>query len=76
MRRTNLKDPDMIELLLIGILAIWTISTFYLLRTASTLANIEMVSWTSLTAFFSGFGTIVLLVIAVLVADIRKGVIR
>jgi len=72
MKRMKLKDPDMIEMLLIGILAIWTISTFYLLRTASTLATIDSVSWSSLTAFFTGFGTLVLLVIAVLVADIRK----
>jgi len=76
MRRTTFKDPDFVELLLIGILSIWTISAFYLLRKAATMVTLDLLSWTSLTAFFAGFGTIVLLVIAILVADIRKELVR
>ena len=72
MQKTSMKDPDLIEVTLIGILAIWTLSTFYLLWQASTLPEINLISWTSLTAFFTGFGTIALLAIAVILADIRK----
>ena len=68
----NLKDPDFIEVVLVLILAIWTISVFYLLRQAATLTEINLISWTSLVAFFTGFSSIVLIVIAVIVADIRK----
>lgn len=70
--KSNLSNPDATEVVLIVILALWTISVFYLLRRASTFAAISLVSWSSLTAFFTGFASIVLIVIAVVIADIRK----
>jgi len=76
LKKYKSKDPDMIELVLIGILAIWTISSFYLLYQASTFETIHVVSWSSLTTFFVGFSSIVLIVIAVILADIRKEVVR
>ncbi len=69
---TKVKEPDAVELVLIGILVIWTVAAFYLLRMASTFEIESLVSWTSLTAFFVGFSSIVLIVIAILLADIRK----
>ena len=72
MMKTKMKGPDLVEVGLIGISAIWTIVTLALLRQAATMPEINLISWTSLTAFFVGFGGIVLLVIAILLADIRK----
>ena len=74
--KTSLSNPDLIELVLVIILAIWTVSVFYLLRQASTFAEINLVSWTSLTAFFTGFASITIIVIAIIVADIRKELSR
>lgn len=71
--RTRYNNPDAIEVILVVALAIWTISVFYLLRQAATFGDIgSIVSWTSLSAFFTGFGSIALIVIAIMVADIRK----
>ncbi len=73
LKPTVIRDPDIIELVLVGILAIWTVSIMLLIRQAVvTVAGFNMLSWTSLTTFFMGFTSIVALVIAVLVADIRK----
>ena len=73
MRRRPLTDnPNLVQSVLVLILAVWTISVFYLLRQASTFAINNLVSWTSLTAFFTGFGSIALIVIAVLLADLRR----
>lgn len=76
LRQTVIKDPDMIELVLIGILAIWTVSTILLIRQAITVTGFNMLSWTSLTTFFVGFLSIVALVVAIIVADIRKEIVR
>ncbi len=75
LRRTIIREPDIIELVLIGILAIWTVSIILLIRQAITVTGFNMLSWTSLTTFFIGFTSIVALVIAVIVADIRKEVV-
>jgi len=72
--KTKVKDPDIIELVLVGVLLIWTVSSFMLLNKAATLATPNLISWTSLTTFFTGFASIVLIVIAIIVADVRKEV--
>jgi len=81
MRRLRLArikptNPDWVELVLVGVLLIWTITTFYLLRQAATFETISAISWTSLTTFFVGFSSIVLIVIAVILASIRKELVR
>ena len=75
-RKTRVNEPDIIELVLIGILAIWTVSIILLIKQAITITGYNILSWTSLTTFFMGFTSIVILVIAILVANIRKEVIR
>ena len=71
-QKTKIKEPDMIELTLIGILIIWIVSALWLIREAATMEVISLISWTSLTTFFMGFASITLIVIAILLADIRK----
>lgn len=76
MARRDVNMPDFVEVALVLALAVWAIAVFWLLRRAATLIEINVVSWASLSAFFTGFGSIVLLVIAILVADIRKVMIK
>lgn len=71
--RAKIKDPDIVELGLISVLVIWSISAFILLQQAANIsAGGGLLSWTSLTTFFTGIISVVLIVIAVILADIRK----
>jgi hypothetical protein len=74
--QTKVNNPDLIELVLAGVLVIWTLSSFLLLNQAATLNTPNLISWTSLTTFFVGFSSIVLIVIAIILADIRKSLSR
>ncbi|MEK6807421.1 MAG: hypothetical protein AABX75_00165 [Nanoarchaeota archaeon] len=69
---TKVKQPDPVEFGLIAVLVIWSISVLWLLQMAATARVLELLSWTSLLAFFMAFASIVLVVIAILLADIRK----
>jgi len=71
-QKTKIKEPDMIEIALVGISIIWVVSALWLIREAATMKPILEITWTSLTTFFMGFSSITLLVIAILLADIRK----
>jgi len=73
-KTSKITKPDAIEATLIIILAIWIISTLWLLDKAIMLEVQSLLTWQSLTTFFAAFATIVMLVIAILVADIRKEV--
>lgn len=75
LKKTVIRNPDLIELVLVGILAIWTVTTLLLIKQAITVTGFNMLSWTSLTTFFTGFMSIVGLVIAVIIADIRKEIV-
>ena len=77
LEKTITRNPDFIELGLIGVLVIWSISPFMLLQQAAEiqLGN-YLLSWTSLTTFFVGISSIILIVIAIILADIRKSLIR
>lgn len=75
LKKTIIRNPDIIELVLVGILAIWTVTTLLLIKQAITVTGFNMLSWTSLTTFFTGFMSIVGLVIAVIIADIRKEIV-
>ncbi len=69
---TKVKQPDVVELGLIAILVVWSISVLWLIQKAVTARVLEILSWTSLTTIFIAFSSIVLLVIAIILADIRK----
>lgn len=70
--KTKIKKPDAVELGLVIVLAIWSLSVIWLLERAITAQFIEVISWMSLTAFFAGFASVMVVVLAILVADIRK----
>jgi hypothetical protein len=76
-QKTRIRDPDYVEIGLIGVLVIWSISAFMLLQQAANISlNGGLLSWTSLTTFFVGVMSVILIVIAVILADIRKELIR
>lgn len=72
LHKTKIKKPDAIELGLVIVLAIWSLSVLWLLERVITAQTMELLSWMSLIAFFAGFASVIVVVIAILVADIRK----
>jgi hypothetical protein len=73
-KQAKITKPDMIEASLIVILAMWIISVLWLLDKAMNFEVQTLLTWQSLTTFFAAFASIAVLVIAILVADIRKEV--
>lgn len=71
-KQTKVTKPDLVEALLVIILAIWIIVTLWLLERAISFQIQSIITWQSLTTFFASFVSIIVLVIAVLIADIRK----
>ena len=72
LKQTKVTAPDFVEALLIIILAIWVLIVLWLIERAITFDIQSIITWQSLTTFFAAFASIIVLVIAVLVADIRK----
>lgn len=72
LRPTKTTRPDLVEALLVVVLAIWTIVAMWLIERAVTFQVQSILTWQSLTTFFSAFTSIIVLVIAVLLADVRK----
>jgi len=72
LKQTKVTAPDFVEALLIIILAIWVLIVLWLIERAITFDIQSIITWQSLTTFFAAFVSIIVLVIAVLVADIRK----
>ena len=64
-------QENFIEKGLLGILAVWILAVLYLVNQAAT-AELNVLSWVSLTTFFSGFSSVVLLVVAILLARIGR----
>ena len=76
-KKTSIRDPDLIEIGLVSVLVIWSLSAFILLQQAANIsAGNYLLSWTSLTTFFIGVISVVLIVIAIILADIRKELVR
>ncbi|MEM4248096.1 MAG: hypothetical protein QXH80_02420 [Candidatus Nanoarchaeia archaeon] len=73
-KRATITKPDMIEASLIVILAIWIVAVLWLLDKAMIFEVQSLLTWQSLATFFTAFASISVLVVAVLVADIRKEV--
>ncbi|MEM2954398.1 MAG: hypothetical protein QW625_00380 [Candidatus Nanoarchaeia archaeon] len=68
--KTKITKPDFIELMLLGILIIWTVTVLWLI--AKSASTITMLTIESLIMFFIAFTSITAIVIAVILADIRK----
>ena len=66
-----LDQENFIEQGLLAILAVWIVAVLYLVNQASN-AELNVLSWVSLTTFFSGFSSVVLIVIAILLARIKR----
>jgi len=64
-------QENFIEKGLLGILAVWILAVLYLVNQAAT-AELNVLSWVSLTTFFSGFSSVALLVVAILLARIGR----
>ena len=69
---TRVTKPDAVEATLVLILAIWVVAILWLINTALASKIISTLTIDSLAMFFTAFMSIVLLVIAILLADIRK----
>ena len=72
LKQTKITKPDFVEASLVLILACWIVAVIWLLRSAITAKVISIFTMESLNVIFLAFTTIVLLVIAVIIADIRK----
>ena len=71
-KQTKITKPDFVEATLVIVLALWTIIVMWLLQKAITATIISSLTMESLVVIFTAFMTIILLVIAVILADIRK----
>jgi hypothetical protein len=77
MEKTVIRNPDFIELGLISVLVVWSISAFMLLQQAANIGIVSgLLSWTSLIAFFTGMCSVILIVIAIIIANIRKELVK
>ena len=72
LKQTKSTRPDIVEALLVIILAIWTIVSMWLLDKAISFQVQSLLTWQSLSTFFMAFTSIIVLVIAVILADVRK----
>jgi len=72
LKRTKITKPDFAEVSLVIVLAFWIIAVVWLLKSAITATIISVLTMESLNVIFLAFTTIVLLVIAIILADIRK----
>ena len=72
LKHTKITKPDFIEASLVIILAMWIIAVLWLLSKAITADIISVITMEAMSVIFLAFTTIVLLVIAVILADIRK----
>jgi hypothetical protein len=72
LKKTKITKPDFVEAALVMILAFWIIIVLWLLQKAVTATIISVLTMESLMVIFTAFITIVLLVLAVILADIRK----
>ena len=71
-KQTKITKPDFVEATLVIVLALWTVLVMWMLQKAITATIISSLTMESLVVIFTAFMTIVLLVIAVILADIRK----
>ena len=70
MRRQD--KPDFVEGGLLAVLTVWIVSVLYLINQASTAVSMSELSWISLTTFFTALSSVVLLVVAILLARLIR----
>ncbi|MFH0868806.1 MAG: hypothetical protein V1839_01115 [archaeon] len=66
------SKPDSVEAILVIVLAVWTIVTMWLLERAISFQVQSLITWQALSTFFMAFISILVIVIAVILADMRK----
>jgi hypothetical protein len=72
LKETKVTKPDVVEATLVVILALWIITVLWLISTALKQGTISLLTIDSLAMFFLAFISITILVIAIVLADIRK----
>ncbi|MEM2874143.1 MAG: hypothetical protein QW063_01695 [Candidatus Nanoarchaeia archaeon] len=72
LKETKITKPDLVEASLVIILAIWIITVLWLINSALKQGIVSILTIESLSMFFLAFTSIVTLVVAVILADIRK----
>lgn len=71
-RPVKSSKPDSVEALLVIVLAVWTIVTMWLLERAISFQVQSLITWQALSTFFLAFMSIIVLVIGIILADMRK----
>jgi hypothetical protein len=72
LKETKVTKPDVVEATLVVILALWIITVLWLISTALKQGTISLLTIDSLAMFFLAFISITVLVIAIVLADVRK----
>ena len=72
LKTTSVTRPDLVEATLVIILTIWIVAVLWLINLGLKAEVITLLTIESLTMFFVAFMSISVLVIAVILADIRK----
>ncbi|MCX6775098.1 MAG: hypothetical protein NTY99_03360 [DPANN group archaeon] len=72
LKETKITKPDLVEATLVVILALWIITVLWLISTALKQGMISLLTIDSLAMFFLAFISITVLVIAIVLADVRK----
>jgi hypothetical protein len=72
LKETKVTKPDVVEATLVVILALWIITVLWLISTALKQGTISLLTIDSLAMFFLAFISITMLVIAIVLADVRK----
>ncbi len=70
-RKKRVDDADMTEKVLLASLTFWIVSVIYLTYKAANL-ELRLLSWTSLSTFFLGVISVILLVAVIMLARIRR----
>ncbi len=72
LKETKITKPDLVEATLVAIMTLWIITVLWLISAALKQGTISLLTIDSLSMFFLAFISITLLVIAVVLADVRK----
>lgn len=72
LKKTRITKPDIVEVTLVVVLAIWVVALLWLINLALKSGIISLLAVDSLSMFALVFISVVVMVIAILLADIRK----
>lgn len=71
-RPDRTTKPDSVEAMLVIVLAVWIIVTMWLLERAISFQVQSLITWQALSTFFMAFTSILVIVMAIIMADMRK----